>query len=246
MSTVAEPFLVQALRRAVTRDPRQPSSAAPEPDELAVLLEAIAAGDEGAMAQLHRRTASRLRAAAYRVLRERELAEEAVQDAFLQIWQHAATYSRHVSAPMTWMGTIARNRAFDLLRQRERERVWRAPAADDAEYETTASEAPGPEERASIASDLRSLEEAWSELGASERTALELAFIEERTNAEVADAMGAPLGTVKCWIRRSLARMRPARECGDIGTRSDRPATRPDELHSPPHSRSPACEAPGY
>jgi RNA polymerase sigma-70 factor (ECF subfamily) len=210
MSTVVEPFLVDAARRSGPVDARRPAAVEPEPTQLAVLLDAVARGDEVALGELHRRTATRMGAMTYRVLRDRELADEAVQDAFVRIWQHAATYSHELSAPMTWMLTIARNRALDLLRRRARELAWRGSPDEQVEYEAIASEAPGPEARVSLASELRGLQDVLSVLGESERRALELAFVEERTNAEIAAAMRAPLGTVKRWIRRSLARLRAA------------------------------------
>jgi RNA polymerase sigma-70 factor (ECF subfamily) len=210
MSTVAEPFLADAAGRSGATGAKLPSAVMAEHTELAVLLDAVAVGDDVALARLHRRTAVRMRAMAYRVLRDRELADEAVQDAFVQIWQHAGTYSHELSAPMTWMLTIARNRALDLRRRRTRELARRGSPNEAVEYEAIASEAPGPEEQISLASEVRGLQDALSALGESERRALELVFVEERTNVEIAAAMQAPLGTVKSWIRRSLASLRAA------------------------------------
>jgi RNA polymerase sigma-70 factor (ECF subfamily) len=195
----ADPTDASALRERLDK----------EREQLVALLDATAAGDERAFAALHRRTAARMRAAAQRVLGQRDLAEEAVQDAYMQIWHHAAEYSPALSAPMTWMMVIARNRALDLLRQRTRERAWRVESDNEFDYDALASETPDPERSASAARDLGALRHALEGLSAVERHALELTFVDGFSNAEVAAAMNAPLGTVKSWIRRGLARLRP-------------------------------------
>jgi len=135
-----EPFLARARQPT----PGPGSGASHDKQVLAGLLDATAAGDERAFAQLHRRTSARLRAAAWRVLRRHDLAEEAVQDAYMQIWAHAAKYRATVSAPMTWMTTIVRNRALDHLRQRQRESVWLADSDAEVDCEFPGERVAGP------------------------------------------------------------------------------------------------------
>jgi RNA polymerase sigma-70 factor (ECF subfamily) len=199
-----EPFLARARQPT----PGPGSGASHDKQVLAGLLDATAAGDERAFAQLHRRTSARLRAAAWRVLRRHDLAEEAVQDAYMQIWAHAAKYRATVSAPMTWMTTIVRNRALDHLRQRQRESVWLADSDEEVDCESLASESPDPETLLTRASELRAAHQALAALGEMERRALELSLVDELSHVEVAAALGAPLGSVKSWIRRGLERVR--------------------------------------
>lgn len=203
---VVEPFLVGRANAAQGRSARLADGLA-ERDRLVALLDGIAAGDDRAFAELHRRTAARLRSVASRILRDRDLAEEAVQDAFLQVWNHAAEYSPAVAAPITWMTSIVRNRALDLLRQRSRERSYRVDE-EDFDYDELAGDAPDPEQSLAVSGELRALRSALASLGEMERRALELTFVAELSNVEVAAALQAPLGTVKSWIRRGLARVR--------------------------------------
>jgi RNA polymerase sigma-70 factor (ECF subfamily) len=179
--------------------------------DLAMLLEGVAQGEAPAMTQLHRRTERRMRTMVQRLLRDRDLTAEAVQDAYVQIWRHARTYSRDRSPPLTWMLKIARNRSLDLLRQRKRELARRATPEDSPDYDGIASEAPGPEHLALVASEMRALHAALSALGEREQHAIVLAFVDERTDTEIAATMQVPLGTVKSWIRRSLVRLRAMR-----------------------------------
>lgn len=209
---VVEPFL--ARQDPVEARAARAAAGVDERDRLVVLLDAIAAGDERALAELYRRSAARLRAIARRVLRDRELAEEAVQDAFMQVWSHASLYSPAIAAPMTWMVSIARNRALDLLRQRSRERAHRVDGDEDFDYEELPSDVPDPEQSIALASELRALRAALDGLGEMERRALELTFAGELSNVEVAATLGAPLGTVKSWIRRGLARVRAHKVAG--------------------------------
>jgi RNA polymerase sigma-70 factor (ECF subfamily) len=211
MNAVVDRFLVPSpppsgwpLARSV-----RPHTA--EDDDLAMLLEGVTRGEETAMTELHRRTERRMRTMAQRLLRDRDLTAEAVQDAYVQIWRHAQTYSRDRSPPLTWMLKIARNRSLDLLRRRKREVARRAVSDDAPDYESIASETAGPEQLALVASEMRALHGALSSLGEREQRAIFLAFVHEHTDTEIAAAMQVPLGTVKSWIRRSLVRLRATR-----------------------------------
>ncbi|HEY5000021.1 MAG TPA: sigma factor, partial [Usitatibacter sp.] len=94
---------------------------------LAGLLARSALGDRAAFAELYRATSAKLFAVSLRIVRERPLAEEAVQDSFVNIWNHAGEYAQAKSAPTTWMTAIVRNRSLDILRRTREE-----PDVDDA------------------------------------------------------------------------------------------------------------------
>jgi RNA polymerase sigma-70 factor (ECF subfamily) len=233
---VVEPFLARSRDAMEARGART-AHRIDERDVLVALLDAVAAGDELALATLHRRSAARLRAIAHRILRDHARAEEAVQDAFMQVWNHAADYSPAVAAPMTWMASIARNRALDLLRHDNRERAHRAEPDADFDYDELAGDAPDPEQSLALDGELRALRAAFDDLGEMERRALELAFVREMSNVEVAAALGAPLGTVKSWIRRGLARVRALKASEDArGRHAPEPEARRNRtgaVHAP-------------
>ena len=89
----------------------------PAAQELAALLARTALGDRAAFAELYRAASSKLFGVSLRIVRERPLAEEVLQDSFVNIWNHAGGYNPTKSAPMTWMTAIVRNRALDWLRR---------------------------------------------------------------------------------------------------------------------------------
>ena len=88
-----------------------------DPEQLATWLHGTAQGDAAAFRALYDTISPKLFGYALRILGKRELAEEALQDGFVAIWNGAAGYQRHLAAPMTWMTTIVRNKSLDLLRR---------------------------------------------------------------------------------------------------------------------------------
>ncbi|STQ94089.1 Sigma-K factor [Janthinobacterium lividum] len=88
-----------------------------DPQQLKTWLLATGNKDATAFRQLYNSTSSKLFGFALRILHKQELAEEALQEGFVAIWNNAATYQSHLAAPMTWMATIVRNKAFDVLRR---------------------------------------------------------------------------------------------------------------------------------
>ena len=88
---------------------------------MAELLSASALGDKNAFADLYRLSKAKLFAVSLRIVRERQLAEEVLQDSFVNIWNHASDYAIAKSAPLTWMAAIVRNRSLDIVRRSGRE-----------------------------------------------------------------------------------------------------------------------------
>nr|WKF60851.1 ECF RNA polymerase sigma factor SigK [Paraburkholderia busanensis] len=145
---------------------------------------------------------------ALHMVRRREWAEEVLQDAFVGIWRGAAGYQQRLSAPMPWMMAIVRNRALDCLRQQRAfgasvEIGWR----EELDEIVPSSEV-GPVDLALLGEQARLLEICMRQLGARQRLALSLAFFRDRTHEEIADVLGAPLGTVKSSIRRGLIHLK--------------------------------------
>jgi RNA polymerase sigma-70 factor, ECF subfamily len=171
------------------------------------LLQACAGGDRTALQSLYRETAPQLFGLALRILRNRELAEDIVQDSFVLVWRNAHSFDPARGAAMAWLGRIVRNRCIDLLRQRGRE----APL-DGAAIERWEDPMPGPAELAALSRDAIRLRACLEELAESPRKFLMLAYFEGTTYKEAAARLGVPLGTVKGWVRRSLAQLKGCME----------------------------------
>jgi RNA polymerase sigma-70 factor (ECF subfamily) len=177
-------------------------------DALSGLLERAARGDRDAFASLYRETSAKLFAVSLRIVRERQLAEEVLQDSFVAIWHHAADYSRARSAPVTWMAAIVRNRSLDLLRRHSREVEDVDEILAGALVDETAAPATDLERRRGE----HAVHECLGELEADQRQSIALAFFHGLSHSELAGHLRRPLGTVKTHIRRGLARLRDCLE----------------------------------
>ncbi|MFN3613870.1 MAG: sigma-70 family RNA polymerase sigma factor [Rubrimonas sp.] len=168
----------------------------------AALLEACAMGDRGALRMLFETEGPRLVGVAQRILRRRELAEEAVQDGFASIWRNASGFDRSAGSARGWIYAIVRNRALNLLRDGAREDIVE-PEALDLLRET------GTAEQAWLGlGEAEALRRCLDALEPQRRRAVLLAYVLGLTHGEIAGRMGAPLGTVKAWVRRALISLR--------------------------------------
>jgi RNA polymerase sigma-70 factor (ECF subfamily) len=173
------------------------------------LLEACARRDQGAFARLYEVTAPKLFGVAVRILRREDWAEEVLQDCYVSIWNNAGRYSAGLSAPMTWMTSIVRNRCLDVLRRPNLEVVLQRPDDDgDDPLEAIASAAPGPLDDLARSADAKALAACLGRLEAKQRQAIMLAFYDGLSHSELASHMRQPLGTVKTWVRRGLEKLK--------------------------------------
>jgi RNA polymerase sigma-70 factor (ECF subfamily) len=170
---------------------------------LAALLARTALGDRAAFAELYRDTSAKLFAVSLRIVRERPIAEEALQDSFVNIWNHAGDYARAKSAPTTWMTAIVRNRSLDIIRRTREE-----PDIDDALASVLPDERAAPAAEAEARAHAHSLQQCLGELDPEQRQTIALAFFHGLTHSELAAHLSRPLGTVKTHVRRGLARLR--------------------------------------
>jgi RNA polymerase sigma-70 factor, ECF subfamily len=170
------------------------------------LVARAALGDRAAFRELYQATAPKLLGVALRILRREDWAEEVLQECYVSVWRHAQEYSASRAAPMTWMTTIVRNRCLDWLRRPNPE-----PLSDEA-AESIESDNPGPLARLEAARDGAALARCLRGLEAKQRQAIALAFFDGMTHAELAQHLRQPLGTVKTWVRRGLARLRSCLE----------------------------------
>ncbi|GAC1603534.1 MAG: sigma-70 family RNA polymerase sigma factor [Ramlibacter sp.] len=167
------------------------------------------AGDgEAALRELYDLTSSKLYGVALRVVGNREWAEDALQEAYLNIWRIAGDYRVSLSPPMAWMGVIVRSRALDFLRRRASERADAALELDDAISETVAGDSPDPMDTTQASEQAWALHECLRKLEAKQREVVSLAYLRDLSHSELAEQLKLPLGTVKTWIRRGLDQLR--------------------------------------
>jgi RNA polymerase sigma-70 factor, ECF subfamily len=178
-------------------------------EKLQGLLGRCAAADADALQRLYVLVSPILFACVTRILRRRALAEEALQDVFISIWQQAGQFSAMRGRPMAWMMSIARYRAIDLLR---RERYAPTLVAELPERRSidVQSESEGGSAAWLPSSEL--MERCLAMLSDMQARCLELAFVDGSSHEDIARLVGSPLGTVKSWIRRGLRSLRQCLE----------------------------------
>jgi RNA polymerase sigma factor (sigma-70 family) len=176
--------------------------------QLRIWLAAVSRRDAGAFRSLYDATSAKLFSFALRILVKREWAEEAIQESFVNIWNNAGSYQASLAAPMTWMTTIVRNKAFDMLRRVDDTVEIDADTFDKDVMDALESTSPTPFEALQLSGDAKALAHCLARLEGLHRQAVALAFYHDLSHSEVAEQMKQPIGTVKTWIRRSLERLR--------------------------------------
>ena len=175
--------------------------------ELADYLVRTGDEDRAAFRELYVRTNAKLFGICLRICGEKEAAADVLHDVYLTIWKRAGAYEPSRASPITWLATIARNRAIDWRRA---QKIRVASPLDDA---------PDIADSAPLASDVMLAEEArhgihvcLEELEPNQRDSIRTAFFQGVTYAELAERVGVPLGTMKSWVRRGLARLKECLE----------------------------------
>jgi RNA polymerase sigma-70 factor (ECF subfamily) len=183
----------------------------PPPDDRQIvdarLMQRAARGDKEAFAELYDRFSGPLYATALRIVRDATEAQDIVHDAFLVVWDKAATFEPQRGSAFSWAVTLVRNRAIDRVRSRQR----RAELLDesvpaDLGYQENAIGA----DVAASSDAAQKVRSAVSTLPVEQRRALELAFFGGLTQEQIARTLREPLGTVKARIRRGLLKLREA------------------------------------
>lgn len=162
---------------------------------------ACARGERFALRALYERESRWLLGVAMRIVRERARAEDVLQDAFLQIWQRAETFQPELGSARGWIYTIVRHRALTAMRDPARQ-----VATDPGELAALADVRQ--QEPADRGFDTESLERCLERLDDKPRSCVVHAFVEGYTHEQIAQRLATPLGTVKSWIRRSLASLK--------------------------------------
>lgn len=176
------------------------------------LLERMARGDEDAFSELFKIYSSVAMGLAVRIIGDRTIAEEVVQDVFVSAWKRAGTYDASRGSARTWLLTQVHHRAVDVIRHEDALRKRSMTTYDPREP------APSPDdivEEAWIADRRKRVRAAMERLPAEQREVLELAYLGGKTQAEVAKATGVPLGTVKSRTLTAMRRLRGILDGGD-------------------------------
>lgn len=171
---------------------------------LTALIQAVSAGDHDALAQLYDRTSHLLYPVLLKMLGDPEQANEALQDCYIRVWQRAETFDPERGEPVSWLIGNARYRALDQLRNRRR----RADEVSDEALAELPDLEPGPDQETEALERLSHLMKKINRLSEMQRKTILLAYYKGYSHQELAEALGAPLGTVKTWLRRGLAALR--------------------------------------
>ncbi len=153
------------------------------------LVRQMQAGDQHTFATFYDRFAPGLFSMIYAILHDQKESEDVLQEAFVQMWKRTATYDATRSSLFTWAVMISRHKAIDRLRSRQRQTRLVEAIADQTD-------------------DFA----AMAKLGDAQREAIDLVFFAGLTQTQIAEKLGAPLGTVKARIRRGLLELREALE----------------------------------
>jgi RNA polymerase sigma factor (sigma-70 family) len=187
--------------------PQTPTSAAVSDAGRAVLvtlLMEVARQDQKAFKRLYALTSAKLNGLILGVLRNHALAEEVLQDTYVNVWKQAGSYDPGLSSPMTWLAVIARNRAIDRLRS-ERSRTQRLDPLDGVDVDDGAAQVL---DRMIFGQDAAQLHACVRSLDADQQLAIRAAFFDGLTYDELARREALPLSTIKSRIRRGLIKLR--------------------------------------
>ena len=177
--------------------------------ELALLLQNVQRGCALSFAKLYVLTSARLFGIVLRINRDRPEAEEILQEVYFKAWQHCHQFDATRGVVVHWLVGIAHNVAISSLRRRGARPIPRHAGGED-DYAGCVSEWPQQCEALAQMQAARAVGEALARLSNEQRHCLTLAFFDGLSHAEIALQVDKPLGTVKSWVRRALAAMRPA------------------------------------
>ncbi|MGI9353770.1 MAG: sigma-70 family RNA polymerase sigma factor [Rhizobiaceae bacterium] len=171
------------------------------------LLAATAKGDREAFHELYQHSSGKLFGVLLRILKNRQMAEDALQDVYLKIWQKADAYSADKGKPISWMATIARNRAIDIVRASRPHQTVDEPGDEEEIFQLGGQAAEGVD-----VGELESLRFCLGEMKKDDRRYVILAYYEGFSRDELAERFEIPVGTIKTRLRRGLIALRACLE----------------------------------
>lgn len=174
----------------------------------AMRLRGIANGNREDFRALHDRYDGLLFTTIQKVLNDREDSEEVLQEVMFSLWRKAHLYHPGRGRPVTWLASMARNRAIDRIRSKKRQARMKAALTDEMDVSPRGFIGPTGSEAASRRDTCQVVRSAVMDLTPIQREAIEMVYFDGLTQQEIADELGEPLGTVKARVRRGLARLR--------------------------------------
>jgi RNA polymerase sigma-70 factor (ECF subfamily) len=199
---IRAPNIEECLTRFVAAVPPGPRDRARDRE----LLDRVAHGDVAALRAIYDQHASRAITIAFRILRNREEAEDIVQETFLEVWRRAAQFDPGRGGAVAWVVTIARSRAIDRLRARTIAGRTIASASEDADG-LLPPPPPSPALETERRRDERRVAAALGALPPAQRRTIELAYFEGLSQSEIATKTASPLGTVKMRVKLAMAKL---------------------------------------
>ena len=191
------------------------TTSADPPHDLAQLLARVALQDRAAFEQVYRATSAHLLGMAVGIVVRRDRAEDVLQEAFMNVWYGAAGYNPAIASPMTWLINIVRNKAIDKLRKGKAERAATVEL-DDAAFNVAGDPAAQPQHLLEDSLLRARIDACMAGLGGAQRQAIALAYYRGMVHTEIAEALSAPLGTVKAWVRRGVDKLRGCLEAAGV------------------------------
>lgn len=173
----------------------------------AELIRRIGAGERSAFDELYARYSRPLFSYAFKFLKDRMIAEEVLQDAFVKIWRTAPRYNPELSRPFSWAVLVTKRLCIDRLRRMKPEAVVEDPMALQSNEETR-SQQRSPVETVAVGEEIGRLRSMIDKLPQAQKDSLSLAISQGLTQQEISDTLGMPLGTVKTSMRRGMQRLR--------------------------------------
>ena len=170
----------------------------------------IANGDRDSFQAIHERYANLLFSVVFKILNDRQDAEEVLQEVFFDLWRKAKLFQSSKGRPATWLTSMARNRAIDRLRVKERQSRLREACAAESQNAPVATAEPSIDgfTCAERRDQCRSVRQAVIRLTPEQQESIELAYFHGLTQKEIAERLHQPVGTVKARIRRGIHRLR--------------------------------------
>ncbi len=175
---------------------------------LVAAMQRLASGDQSALEEIYRATNVKLFGICLRILGDRKEAEDALQDVYLTLWRRADRFDADRASPISWLATFARNRAIDRLRT-GKVRQGAVPVEDAIDISDAA---PLADEMLIDAERTARVHHCISALDDKTASAIRSAFFGGRTYAQLSHAADVPLGTMKSWIRRGMAKLKTCLE----------------------------------
>jgi RNA polymerase sigma-70 factor (ECF subfamily) len=171
--------------------------------DLSDLMRRVADGDRAAFGMLYAATSRKLYGIILRILKRPEVADEILQETYVRIWSNAGSFDPARASPITWMGTIARNRALDEVRKATPVQLDQVPGLlEISDPDTLASD------KVELAGELARLKACLDALDPEKREIVTLAYLEGQSREELGQRFGHPAATIKTWLHRSLKQLK--------------------------------------